>query len=39
MSMQSNSKGHTLASNMWAQLGVLAAATVIIIILAAQYVW
>ena len=39
MSMQSDSKGHSLANNMWAQLGLLVAAAVIVVILAAQYVW
>jgi hypothetical protein len=32
-------KGHTLAQNIWAQLGLLAAATVILIVLASRYVW
>jgi hypothetical protein len=32
-------KGCTLAQNIWAQLGLLAAATVILIVLASRYVW
>jgi len=32
-------KGHRLADNLWAQLGLLAAATVILLVLASQYVW
>lgn len=32
-------KGHTLADNMWAQLGLLAAVAVILIVLASRYAW
>jgi len=32
-------KGHTLADNIWAQLGLLAAVAAILIVLASQYVW
>jgi hypothetical protein len=38
MTMQSM-KGRILAQNIWAQLGLLAAATVILIVLASRYVW
>jgi hypothetical protein len=37
--MQSESKGHGLANNLWAQLGLLAIVTVIVIALAWQYVF
>jgi hypothetical protein len=39
MTMQSDNKGHGLANNLWAQLSLLAVAAVIIIVLAARYVW
>jgi hypothetical protein len=39
MSMPSENQGHGLASNLWAQLGLLAVATVIIVALAWRYVW
>jgi hypothetical protein len=32
-------KGHSLADNLWAQLGLLAAVAVILILLASRYVW
>jgi hypothetical protein len=32
-------KGHSLADNLWAQLGLLAALAVIVILLASRYVW
>jgi hypothetical protein len=32
-------KGHSLADNLWAQLGLLAALAVILILLASRYVW
>jgi hypothetical protein len=32
-------KGRALAENIWAQLGLLAAATVILIVVASRYVW
>jgi len=32
-------KGHSLADNLWPELALLAAATVIILILASRYVW
>jgi hypothetical protein len=32
-------KGHGLVDNLWAELGLLAAATVILLVLASQYVW
>jgi hypothetical protein len=39
MTMQSHNKGHGLANNLWAQLSLLAVAAVIVIVLAARYVW
>ena len=32
-------KGHGLADKLWAELGLLAAATVILLVLASRYVW
>jgi hypothetical protein len=32
-------KGHVLADNIWAQLGLLAAVAAILIILTSRYVW
>ena len=32
-------KGRSLADNLWAELGLLAAATVILLVLASGYVW
>jgi len=32
-------KGHSLADNLWAQLGLLAALAVILILLASRYIW
>jgi hypothetical protein len=32
-------RGRTLAHNIWAQLGLLAAVTVILTVLASRYVW
>jgi hypothetical protein len=34
-----NMKGRAMAQNIWAQLGLLAAATVVLIVLASRYVW
>jgi hypothetical protein len=38
MTMQSENKGHDLA-NLWAQLGLFTAVTVIVIAFAWQYIW
>jgi hypothetical protein len=32
-------KGHSPADKLWAELGLLAAATVILLVLASRYVW
>jgi len=37
--MQSDNRGHSLADNVWAQLGLFAAVAMIVIILASRYVW
>ena len=39
MTMHSDNKGHGLANNLPLQLGLVAVAAVILIILAALYVW
>ena len=39
MTMQSDNKGHGLANNLWAQMTILAVVAVIVIVLAAQYLW
>jgi hypothetical protein len=39
MAMQSDNKSHSLASNLWAQMTLLAVVVVILIALASRYVW
>jgi hypothetical protein len=39
MTIESHSKGHSLAENVWAQLGLFAAVAVIVIALASRYAW
>jgi hypothetical protein len=39
MTMQSHNKDHSLTDNLWAELGLLAVVTLILIILAWGYVW
>ena len=39
MTIQSDSKGHGLLANPWAQIGVLTAVVIVLIVLAAHYVW
>lgn len=39
MTMQSPNKGRGLANNFWAQMGLLVVAAVILIALAAHYIW
>jgi hypothetical protein len=39
MTIQSDNKGHRLASNLWAQMSLLAVLIVILIALASRYVW
>jgi hypothetical protein len=39
MAMQSDNKSHSLASNLWAQMGLLAVVIMILIALASRYVW
>jgi hypothetical protein len=37
--MPSDSKGHGLASNLWAQVSLFIVVALIVVILAARYVW
>jgi hypothetical protein len=39
MTIESHSKGHSLAENVWAHLGLFAAVAVIAIALASRYAW
>jgi hypothetical protein len=39
MLTQSDNKGHGIADNMWAQMGLLAVVAVVLIALAAHYLW
>jgi len=39
MSMQSDNKGRGLSNNLAAQLGLLAVAVVILLMIAAHYIW
>ena len=39
MSMQSDNKGRGLSNNLAAQLGLLAVAVVILLLIAAHYIW
>jgi hypothetical protein len=39
MLTQSDNKGHGFADNMWAQMGLLAVVAVVLIALAAHYLW
>ncbi len=39
MTMHSDSKGPGFASNVWAQMGIVVVAAVVLIALAAHYVW
>ena len=39
MAMQSDNKSHSFASNLWAQMTLLAVVVVILIALASRYVW
>ena len=40
MTMQSSNQGHHgLANNIWAQMGILAVVAIVLIVLAAHYVW
>jgi hypothetical protein len=39
MTMQSDNKGHGLANNFWAQMAILAIVVIVVIALAAKYLW
>jgi hypothetical protein len=39
MTLQSDNKGHSLTDNLWAELSLMTAVTVILIALAWRYVW
>jgi hypothetical protein len=39
MSMQSDNKGRGLSNNLAAQMGLLAVAVVILLLIAAHYIW
>jgi hypothetical protein len=39
MTMQSDHKAHGLLNNPWGQMGLLTAVVIVLIVLAAQYVW
>jgi hypothetical protein len=39
MTMRSDNKGHGLASHLWAQVSLLIIVALIVIVLAARYVW
>jgi hypothetical protein len=39
MLTQSENKGHSFANNSWAQMGLLAVVAVVLIALAAHYLW
>ena len=39
MTMQTDNKGHGLIDNMWAQMGLLTAVVLVVIVLAANYLW
>jgi hypothetical protein len=39
MTMQSHDKGYGPFNNPWAQIGLLGAAVILLIVLAAHYVW
>ena len=39
MTMQSDNKAHGFADNIWMQMGVLGAAAIVLILLAAHYSW
>jgi hypothetical protein len=39
MTMPSDNKGHGLASNLWAQVSLLIVVALVVVILAARYVW
>ena len=39
MTMQSDNKAHGFANNSWMQMGLLAVGAIVLIALAAQYVW
>jgi len=39
MTMQSHHKGHSLTDNLWAEMSLMTAVIVIVMVLAWQYVW
>jgi hypothetical protein len=39
MTMQSDSKGHGVSNNPWGQMGLLTAVVIVLIVMAAHYVW
>lgn len=39
MTMQSDNRAHGLSNNLWAQMGLLAAAVIILLAIASLYVW
>ena len=39
MTMQSDSKGHAVSNNPWGQMGLLTAVVIVLIVMAAHYVW
>jgi hypothetical protein len=39
MTMQSDNKAHGFADNIWTQMGLLAVVAIVLIALAAHYVW
>ena len=39
MTMQGDNRGHGLANNLWAQLSLLTAVALILVVLASRYGW
>jgi hypothetical protein len=39
MTMHSDNKRHGLANNLWAQMGLLAVAVVVLLVIASHYIW